>query len=221
MINILYEDKYIVVLNKPAGLSVLNEGWDEKAPFMRQMLEKKYGRIWVVHRLDKTTSGVMVFARTAEAHRDLNTQFEQHKIEKIYHAVVENIPEWDEYTARHLLHTNVGRKHRTVVDANRGKPSETEFHLRREYWANNAARIEARPKTGRTHQIRVHLAALEFPIVGDTLYGAEPSEMIGRPALHAQSLSFVHPKSKEKVTFTAPHHEDFERLIVLLEEAEN
>ncbi len=219
MLSIIYQDKYIIVVDKPAGLSVLNEGWDENAPFMRKMLEKKFGKIWVVHRLDKVTSGVMVFAHTAEAHRHLNTQFERHEIEKIYHAIVEDEPEWDEYTARHSLHANVGRKHRTVVDKHRGKPSETAFRVLKRWQVQSM--VEARPKTGRTHQIRVHLSALGFPLIADTLYGAEESELIARTALHAQSLSFVHPKTNEKKTFTAPYPEDFSNLIKLLEEARN
>ncbi len=218
MLNIIYQDKQIIVVDKPAGLSVLTEGWDESAPFLRKELEKKVNKIWVVHRLDKVTSGVMVFARTAEAHRHLNTQFERHEIEKIYHAVVENLPEWDEYTARHSLYANVGRKHRTVVDKHRGKPSETAFRVLKRWQAQSM--VEARPKTGRTHQIRVHLSTLGFPLIADTLYSAEESDLISRPALHAESLSFIHPITNQKMTFTAPHPEDFANLIKLLEDAE-
>ena len=215
MLNIIHQDKQIIVVDKPAGLSVLTEGWDENAPFLRKMLEKKFGKIWVVHRLDKVTSGVMVFARTAEAHRHLNTQFERHEIEKIYHAIIEECPEWNEYTARHSLHANVGRKHRTVVDKHRGKPSETAFRVLKRWQFQSM--IEARPKTGRTHQIRVHLSALGFPLVADTLYGAEETDLISRPALHAESLSFIHPSSNQKMTFSAPHPKDFEKLIDLLD----
>ncbi len=216
MLNIIYQDKHIIVLNKPAGVSVLIEGWDENAPYLRQMLEKKFGKIWVVHRLDKVTSGVMVFARTAEAHRHLNTQFEKREIKKIYHAIVEDMPEWDEYTAQHSLHANVGRKHRTVVDKHRGKRSVTDFKVIKRYQAHS--KIEAKPKTGRTHQIRVHLSALEFPIVADILYGAKESNLIKRPALHAHSLRFIHPINKKELSFTAPYPEDFKNLLDLLDQ---
>ena len=226
MIEIIYQDPQIIVVNKPAMLAVIAEGWDAGAPHLRQLLEKKFGKgsIWVVHRLDKITSGVMVFARTADAHRHLNTQFERHEVEKIYHAIVEEIPEWDEYIARHSLHANVGRQHRTVSDRVRGKPSETALRVLQRWEANHErdayAWIEARPKTGRTHQVRVHCAEMGHPLIGDTLYGAETSSMIERPALHAQSLSFIHPATKKKITFTAPHPEDFAELINLLEASE-
>ena len=115
MLEILHSDDHIIVLNKPAGLPVLPDGWKPDAPYLVKLLEEEHGKIWVVHRLDKITSGVMVFACTVEAHRELNRQFERHEIEKVYQAIVEGIPPWDEHTARHMLRTNVGRKHRTVV----------------------------------------------------------------------------------------------------------
>jgi 23S rRNA pseudouridine955/2504/2580 synthase/23S rRNA pseudouridine1911/1915/1917 synthase len=208
MFEIIHQDKSIIVINKPASLSVLPEGWDPDAPYLRQMLEDEYKQVWVVHRLDKITSGVMVFALTAEAHRELNRQFEQHEIEKTYQAIVEGVPPWDERTARHMLRTNVGRKHRTVVVHKRGKNSETEFRVLKR--GQEHALIEAHPKTGRTHQVRVHLSAMGFPILGDLLYGAAETTRIARPALHAIELTFTHPSSGEKVTCSATFPSDFQ-----------
>lgn len=175
MFNILHKDKHILVVNKSAPLAVIHEGWDANAPTLHALLEKQFGgkKVWVVHRLDKGTTGVMVFARSAEAHRHLNTQFERHEVEKVYHAVVEGEPEWDQYLAQHALHANVGRKHRTVADRVRGKPSQTDLRVLQRFFDH--ALLEARPKTGRTHQVRVHCAEMGHPLVGDTLYGAEPS----------------------------------------------
>jgi len=217
MLSILYQDKQIIVLNKPAGLSVLPEGWDKNAPYLQKLLEKQFGRIWVVHRLDKVTSGVMLFARTAEAHRELNRQFEQKEVRKRYHAIVEGIPEWEEYTAKHSLYPNVGRKHRTVVDRHRGKRSVTAFKLLKSWQAQ--AWLEAQPETGRTHQIRVHLSALGYPILADTLYGAEESDWIARPALHAQQIQFVHPSTKKELSFLAPYPQDFADLLEKLDQS--
>ncbi len=210
-IQILHFDEHILVINKPANLPVLPDGWEPDAPYLVKMLEEEHGKIWVVHRLDKVTSGVMVFARTAEAHRELNRQFEQHEVEKIYHAVVEGVPPWDEHTARHMLQTNVGRKHRTVVVRKKGKPSETHFKVLERGQAE--ALVEAHPKTGRTHQVRVHLSALGFPILGDALYGAQETDLIARPALHALALTFTHPIAKERVTYSAPIPNDMQQLI--------
>ena len=210
-IQILHSDEHIVIIDKPADLPVLPDGWQPDAPYLRKMLEDEYEHIWVVHRLDKVTSGVMVFARTAEAHRELNRQFEGHEVEKIYQAVVEGVPPWDEHTARHMLRTNVGRKHRTVVVHKRGKNSETHFKVLKR--GQVGALIEAHPKTGRTHQIRVHLSALGFPILGDVLYGASETNLIARPALHALSLTFNHPISGERVTYSTPLPNDMQQLI--------
>ena len=205
--DIIHLDEQIIVINKPAGLPVLPDGWEPDAPYLRQMLEDQFQKIWVVHRLDKVTSGVMVFARTAEAHRELNRQFERHEVEKVYQAIVEGVPPWDEHTARHMLQTNVGRKHRTVVVRKRGKNSETEFKVLKR--GQEQALVEARPKTGRTHQVRVHLSALGFPILGDMLYSASETDLIARPALHALSLTFTHPGSGKRETYTVDPPNDF------------
>ena len=204
--KILYEDQHLLVVDKPAGLSVLPDGWEPDAPYLVKMLDVKYSRIFTVHRLDKVTSGVMVFARDAETHRALNIQFDGHEAQKIYHAIVEGNLKWEEKIARFPLRINVGHRHRTVVDERNGKPSETRFRLLEQYPA--AAWLEASPMTGRTHQIRVHAAALGHPLLGDSLYGAKESDVIARPALHAYSLSFAHPASKQRVTFTAEHPQD-------------
>jgi RluA family pseudouridine synthase len=160
-----------------------------------------------VHRLDKITSGVMVCARTAEAHRALNVQFEHHLAQKTYHAVVNGNPKWDEHTAKHPLRVNVGHSHRTVVDHSQGKPSETHFRVMKRY--PKYGLVEAEPRSGRTHQIRVHLYALGYPILADILYSAPATDLIARPALHASTLAFDHPITKERVTFSAPYPDDF------------
>ncbi|GAB4463328.1 MAG: RluA family pseudouridine synthase [Anaerolineales bacterium] len=205
--NILFSDEHLLVLDKPAGLPVLPDGWEKDAPYLVKLLEQEFGKVYIVHRLDKITSGVMVFARTAEAHRALSLQFENREAEKIYHAIVEGNPNWNEKTARFPLRTNVGHKHRTVVDPKGGKPSETRFSVLKRYQAG--ARLEAKPMTGRTHQIRVHARALGHPLLGDLLYGASPTDLIARPALHARTLTFLHPLTAERLTFWAEPPEDF------------
>ncbi|HET9587678.1 MAG TPA: RluA family pseudouridine synthase [Anaerolineales bacterium] len=203
--KILHEDQHLLVVDKPAGLPVLPDGWEKDAPYLVKMLEEKHGKLWIVHRLDKSTSGVIVFARDPETHGALNLQFEIHQIEKVYHAIVEGNPKWEEKTARHPLRANVGHKHRTMVDNKNGKPSETHFRVLKRGQA--AALVEAKPVTGRTHQVRVHAYTLGHPLLGDLLYSAEETEIIQRPALHAHSLILT--LNEERMTFKAPYPNDF------------
>jgi RluA family pseudouridine synthase len=209
--DILFVDEHIIVVNKPAGLSVLPEGWEPDAPYLVKILEQEFARIWVVHRLDKFTSGVMVFALTAEAHRALNIQFEKHNVEKIYHAITVGVPGWGEKITKFPLRVNVGHKHRTMVDNKNGVRSETRLKVLKRYPVN--VLIEAMPMTGRTHQIRVHAYALGYPLLGDLLYSAPETDIIARPALHAYSLTIDHPSSNERVTFTAPYPHDFKKAL--------
>jgi len=205
--HILYQDEQILAVNKPAGLPVLPDGWEKDAPYLVKILEEEHGKIWIVHRLDKTTSGVIIFARTAEAHRALNIQFENHDADKIYHAIMEGDPKWNEKTAKFPLRANVGNKHRTAVDDKNGKPSETRYRILKRYQAG--VLVEAKPMTGRTHQVRVHAYALGHPLLGDILYSASETDLISRPALHAYSLTITHPEMKERLTFKSEHPEDF------------
>lgn len=205
--EIILSDNSIIVVNKPPGLPVLPDGWQGEAPYLVKMLEEKYGKIWIVHRLDKITSGVMVFARTAEAHRALNIQFEKHEAHKIYHAILEGIPLWAEKSAIHPLRANVGHKHRTAVDLRAGKESETRFKVLKRYHAH--VLVEAALMTGRTHQIRAHAYALGYPLLGDILYGGTKTDIIQRPALHSYFLSFSHPTTGERTSFTTPYPDDF------------
>lgn len=203
--NILHIDDHVIIINKPAGIPVLPDGWEKDSEYLVKMLEAKYEKIFIVHRLDKITSGVMVFARDAETHRALNMQFEKHTAEKVYHAIVEGNPKWEEKVTKFPLHANVGHKHRTIVDDKHGKPSETRFKILKRY--PSSALVEALPMTGRTHQIRVHASALGYPLLGDVLYGASETDITPRPALHAQSLTIELNGQRE--TFSAPYPSDF------------
>jgi len=206
IIEPIFSDREILVINKPAGIPVLPDGWDPNAPYVVDTLEEEYGKLWVVHRLDKVTSGVMVFTKTPEAHRILSVQFEHREVQKKYHAICCNEPTWEEHTARHPLRIDVGHSHRSVVDNGKGQAAETHFRVLERY--KRYCLIEALPRTGRTHQIRVHAYALGIPLLGDRLYGGPETKLISRPALHSKSLMFTHPGSGERVTYSAEYPED-------------
>ncbi|HMX75027.1 MAG TPA: RluA family pseudouridine synthase [Anaerolineales bacterium] len=212
--QIIHKDEDILVINKPADLPVLPDGWDKDAPYLVKMLEADFPKVWVVHRIDKSTSGIIIFALTAEAHRSLNIQFEKHLVEKTYHAILNGSPKWLDKITKFPLRANVGNKHRTVVDNRNGVRAETRFRILKQNQLSALA--EAQPMTGRTHQIRVHAYALGYPLLGDILYSAPETNIISRAALHAYSLSFDHPTSNERLTFTAPYPADFEKALQLL-----
>lgn len=224
-IDILYKDDSLLAIDKPAGLPVLPDGYARNAPHIKSVLEPEFGRLWIVHRLDRETSGVLLLARTAEAHRNLNAQFAGRQVLKCYHAIVCGWPEWQEKTTHLPLRADGDRRHRTVVDPQYGKRAETEFHFLERL--GEYSLVEAFPHTGRTHQIRAHLAALGFPLLGDDLYGgkailsdvnipdgsdvdvAPAPVVIQRTALHAHSLDFQHPVSGAKLHLEAAYPADF------------
>ena len=218
-IDILYEDSDLVVVNKPSGVSVIPEGWDNDAPCLIKLLEPDFGRLWVVHRLDKITSGVYLMARNAASHRDINIQFEQHGVTKKYHAILVGVPAWMQYHASQPLRSNSGHNHRTVVDRIKGKQASTYFKLI--ISSKDHILAEASPETGRTHQIRAHAAAAGHPILADSLYGAPSTAIISRPALHANSLQFAHPATQETLAFSAAYPADFQEALIQLNLSNN
>jgi RluA family pseudouridine synthase len=231
-IEVIYRDPALLLINKPAGLLTLPDGYNPALPHAKSLLEGQAGRLWIVHRLDKETSGVLLLARSAETHRSLNAQFEQHQVAKIYHALVKGFPDWEEKSISLPLRSNGDRSHRTVVDFDRGKPATTHLIVLERFIGY--CLLEAAPETGRTHQIRAHLSTEGLSILGDKLYPeskrAVPMEHTGQPGyiielsripivgigLHARSLEITHPVSGQRLKFEAAYPAWWEHALRLL-----
>lgn len=200
---ICFEHEQFIAINKPAGISTLHERSGESLSII-ELARNFDSNLRLCHRIDRDTTGLLLLARDEEHYKAINLLFEMRLITKKYLAVVWGKPEWEQVTVS--LPLAAAKQGRSKVDQRGGKPSETELKLLKAF--KGCALIEARPKTGRLHQIRVHTSAIGFPIMGDITYGGEvpyiqhfkrkftPSNkkgavpMIRRMALHAQSLEF-------------------------------
>ncbi|MCP3914521.1 MAG: RluA family pseudouridine synthase [bacterium] len=217
-LRVIHEDEHVVVIDKPAGLlSHANAPHQQKS--VAELAVERYGdlpgedRPGIVHRLDRLTSGVMLVARTAEALEGLQAQFRERTVEKTYLAVVYGDPRFDSDWIEKPVGRDERHPERFRVAAD-GREAVTYYEVR-ERLAGFAI-IEAFPKTGRTHQIRVHLAAAELPIVGDRLYtrGVPPLKVkVRRQLLHAASIAFTHPVSGERLRFEVDAPGDFQEFL--------
>ena len=169
--SLIYDDENIAALNKSSGIAVSPDRWDPSQERLDRLAAEflKLGRIYTVHRIDRDTSGLVVFAKNSETHKALSAAFEGRKVKKRYIAAVRGRPDWSETACELPLVPNGNKLHLTIVDKYRGKPSLTRFRVLGS--AGNFSILEAFPETGRTHQIRVHLVALGHPVFCDELYG--------------------------------------------------
>ena len=168
---IIYEDESIVAVNKASGIAVGADRWDVSAERLDKILAAHLNRekLFIVHRIDRDTSGLVIFAKNEESHKKLSMAFESREIKKRYIAVVHGRPLWKETVCDLPLVPDGNKKHLTIIDKYQGKKSLTRFRLLGS--AGNYSIVEAIPETGRTHQIRVHLASLGHSIVCDEFYG--------------------------------------------------
>ncbi len=197
-IKILFEDDHIIVIDKPAGLlSISTEEEKERTAYriLNEYLKAKGQRVFIVHRLDRDTSGIMVFAKTEEAKRRLQERW--HETEKIYIALVEGIPEKKEGVITSKL-----KESKTLLvyetDSRDAKPSATAYKVLKTGMGYSL--LELKLLTGRKNQIRVHLSGIGHPVAGDKKYGAKTNP-VHRLSLHAWRLSFVHPVTGKKLSF--------------------
>jgi len=230
--EILFEDDYIIILNKPPKMLVIQDRFNKLEPNLQDILKDKYSEIFTIHRLDKDTSGVIIFAKRADTHRELSVQFEKQKVQKTYSALLQGVLSQE----KGIIEAPIGKKNShenvMVVDKKNGKYSITHFELVKKF--KNYTLVNAFPKTGRTHQIRVHFKSIGHPLAIDKLYGTkekiflsdiktkfikgkEDKALMERLTLHAASIEFTHPNTFEKMKIEAPHHKDFRTLIKNLE----
>ncbi len=224
-LKVVFDDEYLIVVNKPVGCaSHPSPGWSGST-VVGALLAAGYTvstsgaqeRQGVVHRLDVGTTGLMVIAKNEVAYSHLKDQFRNRTVEKIYHALAQGHMDPTEGTIDAPINRHPKEDYRFAVVAD-GKPSITHYKALEYFTAATLLRIEL--ETGRTHQIRVHFAALRHPLVGDLTYGADPSLAqrveITRPWLHAMELSFDHPANNQRISFSAPYPADLERALALL-----
>lgn len=228
-LEILYETNELVVLNKPSGLLSIPERYDASQPSLAEYLKRKYPGIFVVHRLDKLTSGVIMFAKNAEAHRYFSMAFENREIHKEYTGIVLGRMTEESGTIDAPIGENKYRRGEMMV-SKKGKPAITHFEVIESFSMFSVVRFK--PVTGRTHQIRVHAQYIHHPLAADPLYGngkpvflssfkksfhlgrddEEERPLLKRLALHASAISFKNEKG-EDVIVEAPLPKDMKALI--------
>jgi 23S rRNA pseudouridine1911/1915/1917 synthase len=214
-LEVLFEDKDIIVINKPPGLVVHPGAGHRQHTLVNALLSHcatlsgigGKERPGIVHRLDKETSGCLVVAKNDKAHRELSRQFAERTIEKIYLAVVagrlrKKAGVIEETIGRHPVH-----RQRMSVASPRGRPAKTEYRV--VCSGNQTSLVECRLYSGRTHQIRVHLHHIGYPVLGDKVYAPQSAKNFPRHMLHAWKLGFRHPSSGDWKDFEAPLPDDF------------
>jgi RluA family pseudouridine synthase len=236
--EILYEDEELLAITKAAGITAIPERYDTHIVSAFEILKESRPRLFVVHRIDKETRGVLVFCKTEEALRSMSSQFakgdESRSLRKTYLAIQAGRPAWDEVLEESPLRPDGDRRHRTIISPD-GKKSATRFTVLERFQGYSL--VQACPETGRTHQIRVHAAHLGHPVVCDSLYGSgsplllsafkrgyrPPAEgekpLLARLALHAAVLEFIHPASGKPLRLEASLPKDMRAALAQLRKA--
>ena len=209
--TVVYEDNHIIIVNKTASEIVQGDktGDTPLPETVKQYLKEKYQKpgnvfIGVTHRLDRPVSGLVVFAKTSKALSRLNEMFKTKEVKKTYWAVVKNRPPHEEGTLEHWLVRNEKQDKSYAYDKERPQSKKAVLNYRLLAASDNYYLLEVDLQTGRHHQIRCQLAKMGCPIKGDLKYGFSRSNPDGSICLHARSISFVHPVSKEQITVEAP-----------------
>jgi len=233
-LDIIYEDADLLVINKPKGMVVHPAAGNEDGTLVNALLDHcgdslsgigGVARPGIVHRIDKDTSGLLVVAKTDASHRALAAQLEDHSLYREYRALVQGGFKTDTGTVDAPIGRHpVDRKKMAVIrdGAHTAKEAVTHYTVLARY--GSVSELSLRLETGRTHQIRVHMASLGHPLLGDTVYGGgktpfekKHAALLSGQALHAERISFIHPSSGERVSFSSPLPKEFEALRAILE----
>ena len=213
MLEVLYKDNHLIAINKKSGDIVQGDktGDTPLSDFVKAYIKKKYNKpgevfLGTIHRLDRPTSGVVLYARTSKALARMNEQFRNKEVQKTYWAVVDNTPPNTSGTLENYLQKNEKQNKSYVTKNKEGKHAILDFKLLKEL--DNFYHLEVKPQTGRHHQIRVQLANIGCIVKGDLKYGAKRSNKDASIHLLAQKLEFVHPVTKEPISITAPTPKD-------------
>ncbi|MBI5324052.1 MAG: RluA family pseudouridine synthase [Ignavibacteriae bacterium] len=231
-IDIIYEDEFILILNKQSGCLTIPDRYDKSAINLYEVLTKKYSKIFTVHRLDKDTSGVIIFAKDADTHKNLNQQFQDLKVKKIYHAILRGNVQKDEIEIDIPITEDLRQKGKMKPSV-RGKNSLTVLKVIERF--RNSTLVELNLVTGRHHQIRIHCAAIGHPLLVDELYGnsvefkvsslkrnykikkgTDEKAIISRITLHSFAIEFEHPDNHKIVIYNAEYPKDFSAVIEVL-----
>jgi 23S rRNA pseudouridine1911/1915/1917 synthase len=233
-LEILFEDADLVVVDKPAGMVVHPAPGHPTGTLVNALLHHCGDlagiggvlRPGIGHRLDRGTSGVMVVAKNDFSHQRIAEQFHDHSIERIYRVAVRGVPRLDEGRVDRPIGRHLRDRKKMSVRSRSSRPAATRWRVAERFLAPKIAWLEVRPETGRTHQIRVHLASIGLPVCGDPVYGRSRKSRkdglpsLARPALHAAVLGFEHPRSGEVMRFEAPLHADLVEFLDRLREQE-
>ena len=223
-IDILYEDKDVIVVNKPQGMVVHPAPGHMTGTLVNALLYHCRGQLsgingeqrpGIVHRIDKDTSGVLMVAKTDKAHQSLALQLAEHSITRKYHAIVLNGMKEQQGTVDKPIGRNTQYRKKMAVTEKNSRNAVTHYRVLQKL--GNYTYIEAQLETGRTHQIRVHMAYIGHPLLGDTVYGSKKQPfLLQGQTLHAKILGFIHPSTNQYMEFETPLPEYFSKIITKL-----
>ena len=225
-LDIVYEDEDIIIVNKPKGMVVHPANGNYTGTMVNSLMNSHKDNLssingvirpGIVHRIDKDTSGILVVAKNDNAHKKLSEQFKIHSIKRKYIALVKGIIKEDKLTIDRPIGRSIKDRKKMAVTEKNSRRAITHISVLKRFYSSNVTLIEAELETGRTHQIRVHMAYLHHPLVGDEVYGKKDSKFkVNGQMLHAKYLGFIHPTSGKFVEFDSPLPEYFSSILMSL-----